>query len=158
MDPGRKGAGLAAMAKSGCFQGMGSGSGGARPPLNALSWLSALGGVASGNWERASGFSLWDSWPLGCGISQALLAISPTAVHTQGRRGQGRGPAGFSRGPCPVTGSGLSSDLGARDLGSKGTLPGTCCVTPRNDTLVLGVIVYKEDGLMNIAANESSSG
>lgn len=81
-------------------------------PSHVLSWLSALGGVTSGNWESASGFSPWDSWPLGCGVSQALLAISPTAVHTQGRQGQGRGPAGSSREPCPVTGSDLSSDLG----------------------------------------------
>lgn len=100
------------MAKSGCIQGMGSGSGGARPPLNVLSWLSALGGVTSGNWGSASGFSPWDSWPLGCGVIQALLTISPTAVHAQGRQGQGRGPADSSREPCPVTGSDLSSDLG----------------------------------------------
>lgn len=35
------------MARSGCFQGTGSGSGGVSPSLNVLPWLSALGGVAS---------------------------------------------------------------------------------------------------------------
>lgn len=43
-------------------------------------------------------------------------------------------------------------------MGSRGALPDTRYVTPRNDTLVLGVIVYREDGLMNVVANESSSG
>lgn len=81
--------------------------------MSCPGWLSALGGVTSGNWERASGFGPWNSWPLGCGFSQALLAISPAAVHTWGRWGQGGGPAGSSRGPCPVMGSGLNSDLGA---------------------------------------------
>lgn len=94
VDPGRKGTGLTPVAKCGCFQGTGSGSGGTGPPLNVLSWLSALGGAASGSWERASGFGPWDSWPLGGGFSQAPLAISPTAVHTQDGLGQGRGPAG----------------------------------------------------------------
>lgn len=81
--PGRQGAGFAPMAKSGCFQGTGSGSGRAWPPLNVLSWLSALGGVASGSWERASGFGPWDSWPPERGFSHAPLAVSPAAVRTQ---------------------------------------------------------------------------
>lgn len=81
--PGRQGAGLAPIAKSACFQGTGSGSGRAWPPLNVLSWLSALGGVASGSWERASGFGPWDSWPPEAGFSHAPLAVSPAAVHTQ---------------------------------------------------------------------------
>lgn len=49
-----------------------SGSGGARFPVNILPWLSALGGVASGSWGRASGFGPWDCWPPGCGPSQSL--------------------------------------------------------------------------------------
>ena len=59
------------------------------------------------SWERASGFGPWDSQPLG-----VPLAISPTAVHTQDRLGQGRGPAGPYRVPCHVTDSGLTSGPG----------------------------------------------
>lgn len=93
--PGRKSAGLAPMAKSGSFQGTGSGSGGAWPPLNVLPWLPAVGAVASRCWERTSGFCPWDSWPPGGGFSPTPLAISPAAVHTQDRLGQHRDPAGL---------------------------------------------------------------
>lgn len=55
--PWQEGCWATAVAKSGCFQGTGSGSGAARPPLNVPSWFSALGGVTSGSWKRASGFS-----------------------------------------------------------------------------------------------------
>ena len=81
-----------------------------QPFLNVLSWLSALRGVASGGWEKASGFGPWERRPLGSGFSQASLAISPTAVHARDGWSQGRGPAGPSRGPC--RGSGLGSGLG----------------------------------------------
>lgn len=100
------------MARSGCFQGTRSGSGRARLSVNVLPWPSALGGVASGSWERASGFGPWESWPRGGGFGQAPLAISPTAVHTQDRPSQRRGPAGPYREPCHIMGSGLSSGLG----------------------------------------------
>lgn len=55
--PWQEGCWATAVAKSGCFQGTGSGSGADRPPLNVPSWFSALGGVTSGSWKRASGFS-----------------------------------------------------------------------------------------------------
>lgn len=71
-----------------------------QPFLNVLSWLSALCGVASGGWEKASGFGPWERRPLGGGFSQASLAVSPTAVHARDGWSQGRGPAGPSRGPC----------------------------------------------------------
>lgn len=71
-----------------------------QPFLNVLSWLSALRGVASGGWEKASGFGPWERRPVGGGFSQASLAVSPTAVHARDGWSQGRGPAGPSRGPC----------------------------------------------------------
>lgn len=112
LQSGRKGNGLTLTARSGCFQGTGSGRAASKPSLNVLPWLSALGGVASGSWERASGFGPWDSRPCGGGFSQAPLVISPTDVHTQDRLGQGRGPAGPYRESYHLLGSGPSSGLG----------------------------------------------
>lgn len=100
--------------QTGCFQGTASGSGGVWPPLNVLPWLSMLRGVASGSWERASGSGPWDSWLPGGGLSQAPLAVPRTAVHTQNRLCQHRGPAGPSSEPSHVMETGLSSGLVAK--------------------------------------------
>lgn len=144
MGPGRKGAGLALMGKPGCLQGMGSGGGWAWPLLNALPWLSALGGVASRGWERASGFGPWDNWPPGGGFSQAPLAGSPAAVHTQDRLGQHRQPTGSYKEPCHVMETGLSSGLVAERPGLSVPSARYLLLSLTSHTLVLGIIIYKE--------------
>lgn len=157
MGPGRKGAGLAPMDKPGCLQGMGSGGDWAWPLLNALLWLSALGGAASRGWERASGFGSWDSWPPGGSFSQASLAGSPAAAHTQDRLSQHSQPAGPYSEPCHVMGTGLSSGLVTKRPGLSVPSARYLLLTLRSHTLVLGIIICREDGLMSIAANGACS-
>lgn len=125
-----------------CFQGTGSGSGGVWPPLNVLPWLSALGGVASGSWEGASGFGPWNSWPLGGGLSQAHWP-SPRQLSTPRIDGASR-EVQLALPVSPVTSWRQASALAwSPRPGSEVCSPRCLHVTPRSHTLVLGVIICR---------------